>query len=89
MTGKYRFNIDSEFKKYVIQQIIIYFILTFFFFILFLYNFGFIMAGFILWITFYNFLMYMYLDIKFMKYNHENEKKINNLEYIIRNIKYK
>jgi hypothetical protein len=87
MKERLRFNIDLEFRKYIIQQLIIYFIITFFFFVLFLYNFGVIMAGFILWITFYNFLMYVYLDIKFSKDNYDLEKRIDNIEYIIRNIK--
>lgn len=87
MKEKLRFNIDREFKKYILQQLILYFIITFFFFILFLYNFGFVMAGFILWITFYNFLMFVYLDIKFSKESYDLEKRIDNIEFILRNLK--
>lgn len=78
--SKYNFNLEKDFKKYMIKQIIFHLSITFFFFVLFLFNFGIVMASFMLWVFLVLGVLILYVDIK-------NEYKYTNLKNEIENIK--
>ena len=79
------FNIDKEFKLYTFKQIIFIAILGLFFFILFYFNFGLVMASFILW-TFLVFgVLILYLDIKFTYKLQKFQDELDNIKFIIKN----
>lgn len=84
---KINFNIDKEFKLYTIKQILFISLIGLFFFVLFLYNFGLIMASFMLWAFFTFGVLILYLDIKFMYKLQKLDLEIENIKYILRGSK--
>jgi hypothetical protein len=87
MIKKLNLRIDNEFKQYTLKQIWFVLIITFFFFGLFYYNFGLVMASFMLWMFLAFGVLWLYLDVKFMYRLQKQDEEINNLKYIMRNIK--
>ena len=84
---KINFNIDREFKLYAFRQIIFIILITLFFFGLFYYNFGLILASFMLWVFLVFGVLFLYLDIKFIYKFQQQDEEIENLKYVVRNIK--
>jgi len=86
---KLNLNIDKDFKLYTLKQILFIFSISLFFFVLFFYNFGLILASFLLWAFLTFGVLILYLDIKFMWKIQKLEEEINNLKNIIKLLKLK
>jgi len=85
--NKFNINLDEDFKGYIYKQVSFIFMITLLFFVLFYFNFGLILASFMLWSFLVFSVLILYLDIKFMYKHHKIEMDIENLKYILRSYK--
>jgi len=86
---KINFKLEEDFKKYVFRQIFNYFIISFFVFVLFYFSYGLVLAGLVIWVLFVFFVISLYIDLKLSYQIQDTNKRLDNIEYIIRHIKGK
>jgi len=80
-------KIDKEMKQYIVKKIVLIFLISTLFYYLFKFNFGDTLGIFILFIFLIFGFSSLYQDIKLEIYNHRLEKRLNNIEYILRGLK--
>lgn len=84
---KYNFNINKEFQLYAFKQIGFVLLITFFFFGLFLYNFGIVLASFMVWAFSVMGVLFIYLDLKYMFKSQQVERELKNIKHALGEMK--
>lgn len=87
MAKKINIKLNSDFKRYAIKQISFILFITFVFFVIFLFNLGLVMASLLIWVIIVIGFLFVYLDLKYYYLLSKQTDEINNLKYVINNLK--